>query len=197
MKAKRLPSTNRATRAERTRPPAGPNRATPAWAAKVSGEPPCSIGTRYRKTALTDDIEQRHRADAEGQGAGQRAPRVAHLARELRRLPPAAEREEGEHERAGERRDEGRSPGPPLRRTGRSGDASPRARGEAPRPRGRRAAAIFATRERRGRSRPRGARRATLAAAIDHDRGERHGLRREAGQRPRRRRRRGPWRAPR
>jgi hypothetical protein len=54
MKANRLPRMKRATRAERTRPPARPKRATPAWAAKVSGEPSCPIGTRYRKTALTE-----------------------------------------------------------------------------------------------------------------------------------------------
>ena len=139
-------------------------------------------------------VEERDRAHPEGEGARQRAPRVADLARELRRLPPPAEREEREHEGAGERRDEGRRAGAP-REEGDEVRGVARARGEAPRHQAEEESDLgdgeaVADAPWRGAPRGRWRRRSPRSR-----RGPRPSARGRAG--PRRRRRRGPWRAPR
>ena len=102
------------------------------------------------------DVEQRHGAHAERERPRQHAARVAHLARELRRLPPAAEREEREHEGARQRRHEGRGSGTPGEERLEASRARPRPR-RSPTPRGPPAGRSWRA-PGRGRWRPRSAR---------------------------------------
>ena len=178
MNAKRLPSYEarpRAPRAPGRRP--GRRARAPACAAKVSSEPSSPDRDQVEEDGAHRDVEQRHGADAEGERARQRPPRIAHLAGELGRLPPAAEREERQHEGAGERRHERRRPGR-RSKNGTKCETSPAPEAKPHSDESRRAARS-SRRPGRGRSPPRAARRPRWPRAIDDDRDERHGLRRE------------------